>query len=140
MISPDGEDDGITVMSVDDVIRVDTNGQYEEKMQKLCSKNANSFYDLSIEDEEILMAALLFAIKEKQMVSIELLNSGYNNIVGFVSTIDDGECKIEQVDEYGFADGTSYISYNDITRISISTKEEKRIVKLWMLNQRPTTL
>lgn len=135
MISPDGEDDGISVMNVDNVIRVETNGQYSEKMKKLCNGCFPSSYNLSVKDNNILMSVLLLSFNEKQIVSIELLDSGYNDIVGFVEAVENGECMIKQIDEYGYEDGYSYVSINDITKVSYSTQDEKRMMRLWSFNK-----
>lgn len=135
MISPDGDDDGVSVMSVDNVFRVDVGGQYAEKMGKLYVGKTLRDYALPKCDDGILMSALLYALAEKEVVSIELIDSGYNDIVGIPETIDSGECSIRQFDEYGYEDGFSFISVKDITKLSFSTDAEKRIMRLWNINK-----
>lgn len=134
LISPDGEDDGLTVINTENVFRVETDGQYSEKMKKLCSENAIHLYELPINNDDISESVLLSAVKKKQVVSIELLDSGYDDVTGFVESISDGECKIRLIDEYGCEDGYSYISVEDITKISCDTQDEKRIRRLWQLS------
>lgn len=131
LISPDGEDDGICVMNVENVFRVETDGQYLNKMKKLCSNSVVTLCDLSIDNDNILMSVLSIAATDKQIISIELLDSGYNDIVGMVEKIEDGECMVKQIDEYGNEDGYSYISIKDITKISYCTQDEKRIMRLF---------
>ena len=138
LISPDGEDDGITVMSVDNVFRIETDGLYHEKMKKLCSgfENTVSPCNFPIDNNNISASVLLSASERNLLVSIELLDSGYNDVIGFIESITDGECKVKQVDEYGFEDGYSYVSIDDITKISCHTQDEKRIMRLWQINCR----
>ena len=135
MISPDGEDDGIIAMDVNNIFRVEQKGQYKDKMEKLCSSNVFPAYDLEVTDGRIIEAVILLAFKEKAVLSIELLNSGFNDIVGFVEAIDSTECKILQVDEYGRADGVSHVFTDDITNVTVLSEDEKRIQRLWELNQ-----
>lgn len=135
MITPDGEDDGIKVMRVDYVFRVNVNGQYEEKMKKLCQNNIRNSYDLLIDNNDIKKSVIQYAFRQNQLVSIELIDSGYNDVVGFIESIDNNGCSIEQVDEFGYSDGISYINLEDITQVNLATQDEKRITKLWKLNQ-----
>ncbi len=135
MISPDGEEDGITVMDVEKVIRVEINGQYSAKMEKLCAERTISDYLIKFENNNILKSVLSYAISNKQIVSLELMDSGYNDIVGFAESVTDDEYCIHQIDEYGFEDGLSYISINDVTMIRLLSQDEKRIMRLWQFNK-----
>lgn len=134
-ISPDGDDDGVSVMSVDNVFRVEVGGQYAEKMEKLCSGRELRDYELPECDDGILMSALLYAFAEKEVVSIELVDSGCVDITGVLETIDGDECSIRQIDEYGYDDGFSFVSVSDITLLSFATDSEKRIMRLWEMNK-----
>lgn len=134
MISPDGLYDGILVKPSNYILRIETNGQYNSKMDRLCSLNELPPFSYSFTQEDIKDALLSIALKTKEIVSIELANSGFNDVVGFVEEKNDGYSKIRQIDEYGFEDGYSYIRVNDITQISYSSQDEKRILKLWKIN------
>lgn len=134
-ISPDGDDDGAFVMSADRVFRVEVGGQYTEKMEKLCSGKTLRDYELPECDDGILMSALLYALAEKEVVSIEMVDSGRVDITGILETIDGGECSIRQIDEYGYEDGCAFVSVRDITVLSFATDSEKRIMRLWETNK-----
>lgn len=133
MISPDGEDDGIRVFDVNLVFRVEKNEMYFEKMRYLCESNLSSGFDLDFQSGNIKRTVLQYALSKKFILSIELVDSGYNDIVGFVDSIDGTQCTIRQIDEYGFEDGFSYVTTEDITTVDVLTVEEKRILKLWKL-------
>ena len=130
MISPDGEDDGIIVMNTENIIRVDTENFYSKKMIKLSSdKNIFSF-DIHFENDEILYSVLCYAFQKKYVVTIELCNSGYNDITGLIENIEDKTVKIKLFDEYGSFDGYSYVSSNDISILSLLSQDEKRLTRL----------
>ena len=134
LISPDGDDDGITVIGINNIIRVELDGQYAEKMKKLYAKSLSSIDSPKIENDNITNSILLLAKKERYVVSIELMDSGYNDIVGIVEDIDDIQCKIKQYDEYGYMDGISYCFVNDISKLTFLTQDEKRIMRLIKAN------
>ena len=140
MLSPDGEEDGIMVLDVKKVIRVEIDGQYDAKMKKLCLQNKNVLFDEKIDDTDILGSFLSFATAKKAVVSIEPLESGYFDIVGIISRIQNDTCEIRQFDEYGFEDGISCVSIHDITTLCIMSEDEKRICRLIEMNKENTLL
>lgn len=139
MISPDGENDGIIVIGINNINRIETNSQYVEKMKKLYVSRSMPINELQIVDESIIKSVLLFAFKEKQVVSIELLDSGCYDVVGIIKTIDAVECSIKQFDEYGYVDGNACFRIRDITKMAVSTQDEKRIMRLTEINARKNT-
>lgn len=134
MISPDGCSDGILLKKTDTIIRVELEGQYSKKMEMLTLIDPSEVLNYSFE-ENIVKSMMLIAQASRNIISIELIDSGYDDIVGFVCNIDNDMLKIEQIDEYGYDDGYSYINISDITQISYNSQDEKRIFKLWQLRQ-----
>lgn len=135
-ITPDGTDDGIKFMYVDKIFRVDEKGQYHEKMELLCQGNTLSTYNLDIVEDDIKKAVVLYAFQNKLILSITLLDSGYIDMVGYIESIDGENLKIFLVDEYGCADGFSYISMDNISQIIALSEDEKRIDRLYKLRQK----
>lgn len=136
MLSPDGESDGIIVMDAENVFRVEENGQYDEKMKKLCPNNPLPLFNEALDENEIFESLLSIASIEKSIISIELVDSGYNDIVGFVEEIEDGMCKVKQVDEFGYEDGFSFFLIRDITKITYLSQDEKRLMRLWQIRNK----
>lgn len=130
-ISPNGEQDGIQTKLLDSVIRIEIYSQYAEKMKKLL-RDSTEYNNpvLHKTNENLFEVNLNFALKYNKIVSIELLNSGYNDIIGYVTDVNNGICKISQVDEYGNNDGISYIDIANITQISTDSIDEQRIQRL----------
>lgn len=130
MLSPDGSYDGILVTDNSKIFRIETNSDYNKKMQKLCN-----FEELPVcyefkNNENIKKELLYLAHKTKQAVSIELLNSGYDDVVGIVENIGDNICTISQINQYGKPDGVSFVSMQDITQISYNSQDEIIIMRL----------
>lgn len=135
LISLDGEDDGILVIDVEKIFNVETNGQYFEKMKKLCGDAVVSDLCGKIDENNILKSMLEIACETKELISLELVGSGFMDITGFVESVEDDECKIKQVDSYGCFDGYSYVEIKNITDCSYASTDEKRVLKLWNLNE-----
>ena len=135
LISPNGEYDGVLAEKVDRVYKVETDNQYEEKMNKLCSLSKLELGATCNVDSNVFDYLLLLALETKKIVAIELVDSGYDDVVGFVEEINMNCLKVKNIDYYGTEDGYSFISLNDITQISYDSQDEQRLLKLWMANQ-----
>ena len=135
LLDTDGQDDGVMIMDVNNIFRVELNGQYYNKMRKLFSPEKIVDYDFKIEKgDDIIKSVLSHATLNKVIVSIELCESGYNNIVGFVLEINGNECKALLIDDYGEEDGYTYFSTDCISSMAYSRKEEKIIQLLYNCN------
>ncbi len=138
-LSPEGQDDGLAMVCVDHVFKIEENGKYAQKMYKLISGQNIPAYSLNINNDDIAGAMLSFAQIHGHIASVELLDSGIFDAVGIVEEIVDGQCKIRLIDEYGDEDGYSYFNKEDITKMSIQSAEEKRIEKLYRVNAKGIT-
>lgn len=99
MISPDGNYDGLLVKQISDVIRINKSDKYNARMQQLTNfndiNNCLSDYEKS---DNVLQSVLLMSKNNNKIVSIELNNSGFDDIVGIVANITDSVCEIRQID------------------------------------------
>jgi len=136
LISPYGEDDGVEVFNVEDIFRVETEGKYLEKIKKLCTDSSVLEFNEKIDENSIIESILKIACDKKEMVSVELIDSGYTEIQGFVESADGDECKFRQVDDYGYEDGLVYVKTGNVTQVSYAREDEKRVLKLWKINNK----
>jgi len=109
--------------------------KYIEKIKKLIPFSQINDFSNALDEIEIYKSLLKFAYDKRGIVSIELNSSGFSDVVGFVEDINKDVCSINQIDEYGFDDGHSYIKIDDITEISYSRIKEKRLIRLWNFNK-----
>ncbi len=130
--SPDGEYDGLLLIKIDNILRVEYDDLYTARMNRLINdKNFLCKFDIdSIENNNLIELLLNLLLKEKIIISIELLDSGTYDIIGFVEEINENTCKISQVNDDGQDDGVTYIRINDITQISADSLDERRILRL----------
>lgn len=135
MVSCDGTFDGIIVKPIESIIKIETDGQYDEKMKKLCNLSSLPNFPYKLKEGAIKVSVLQIALETRKVISLELLESGIDDVVGIVEDITDEFCKIKQIDQYGMYDGFSFVKINDITQISYDSQEEKTVLKLYEVNQ-----
>ena len=137
-INPNGEDDGIIVIQTARVYRLEHNSKYEKKLKQLMKHNSiiTTFSSESNIDKNILVFYLNVAFKSHRVVSLELCESGYEDIIGFIKEVqsETETCVIEQVDSYGEYDGESYFRMGDITQLSFGSNDEKQMEILYNAN------
>lgn len=126
--SPSGKSDGVIVKMIEDIIKIEFDGKYSEKMSKLISQNNE---DICIIDHNNVVYSILYSsLKKKNVVSIELVKSGIEDIIGVPVEITENICEFLLIDEYGFCDGYAIFDIKDITQISVSSNDEKTLEEL----------
>lgn len=141
LLSPSGDFDGFLLKNIEDIYRVEFDDQYSKKMQRLIKSDALPPYPNKLicdTPKDLTICMLQYANQEEEIVSIELLNSGIINVIGFVQEINKKLCAIQQIDELGNLDGITYIYLQDITQISAASSDERNLYRLYQNNQGST--
>ena len=133
MISPDGEFDGVIAINTSRVFRVDVDSIYQNKMIKLCSETAYDMFDCELDNNNIFSSLLRKASSDNEIVSLELLDSGVDDIMGLVNGIYDNCVEICNIDSYGIMTGYSFVRKDDITQICIASDIERRTKRLMQI-------
>lgn len=123
-ISPYGKYDGYMVKQRKDIYCVETGGKYAVKLEKLHMLENKKHEVINIESLSLFKSLLDFAKEKNKIVSIELLESDLDDIVGYVKWIDNEMAEIKLVDEYGEAEGKSLIYIKDISYIVCDSENE----------------
>ncbi|KOF55772.1 hypothetical protein AGR56_18355 [Clostridium sp. DMHC 10] len=119
MISPEGKYDGFALMETRSIIRINTDSKYENKILKLIKYHKTVHENLNFKEDNFILEFLKFAQTQDYIVSIELLNSGFYDIQGYIQTIKKDSCIIKQITEYGEYDGIGFVEFSDITKICL---------------------
>ena len=139
MITPDGKYDGLLVKSINDIIRINKNDCYDERMQKLlCLEDMEDLFLKLDKSNDVLKFSLLMSQINKKIVSIELNHSGTDDVVGFVNMMSDTICEIKQIDFYGRSDGVAYVKIDEISQVSLDSSAEQILLKLFEKNESGT--
>ncbi|MNL56261.1 hypothetical protein D3C87_1797400 [compost metagenome] len=71
-----------------------------------------------------LISMLEFIKNNNYILTIQLFESGENDIQGFVSKIGEKDLLIKKIDEYGKEDGIAIVIIDNITSIVCDSEEE----------------
>lgn len=135
-ISPDGEYDGIILKNICDIICVETGSAYTDKMQCLIQYKKTEIPPIYLHKTDLKASLLSFAMQHNLVTSIELCNSGFDDIVGTIYKLEQDMVYVEQIDEYGHMNGKSYIPLSEISQISCDSTDERRIAVLSKISSR----
>lgn len=129
-----GDNIGIVAYAVEHIFQIRTKTKYLEKIEKI---KENDFSEIApkIDENNIIASILNIAFNEQKIVSVKLLESTDYSFTGFVDNINDNECRVKIIDEYGCEDGFGYSDIKDITEIAYMCEEERRCLRLWQYNQ-----
>lgn len=117
MISPYGRWDGLAMFTLDDLVTVEKGTDYIKMLEKLLILRHEAEPEMPSRMEDGVNTILAYAQNCKEPVALELYKSGHRDVVGYISSLDDGFLQIEQVDELGNSDGTSFVRLCAISRV-----------------------
>lgn len=121
-ITPRGEYDGYILLHIDDIFRIEANGKYEEKIEKLYSLKKQKHEKFTFDNDGIAYQLLDFASENNLIVRFEF----HDDIrCGFIDKYDQSICTINPVNDFGKSDGTATIDINKAEIISVDTDFEQ---------------
>ena len=127
-LSTDGSDDGITLYRREELVKIETETQYLQRLQKLCLRNETPQSAQTVPCD--LKGALKYASQQKWIVEVQLLASHQCDALGWVDAVDDAYCCICQLDRFGRKDGKAYFALDDISSIKLNSAEGRGIAYL----------
>lgn len=129
-ISTYGKYDGILLIYIDDIFRIDIDSKYENKLLKLLSNGEIINYEFK-RTGSCMEKILDYAKENDSIISISFFDSdNKSDVVGKVKSYNDNQIEISCYDEYGEADGISYINTDEVNYVSLDSLDEKMITDL----------
>lgn len=123
-ITPNGLYDGFTIKHYNNIYHVESKDKYGEKIHKLYVLKKQQHSHIELNTDNLIVDILQYAMTKCLVVSVELNDSGYNDLQGFVSDIQEGKIIIKQLDQYGKSDGESIALIEDISCVTCDSEEE----------------
>lgn len=121
---PNGKYDGYQVISIEDIIKIEHKTQYSQKIAKLAKYYDSVHEDIEVIKENGFITILEFAKEKNKVVSIEFLESGRNDVIGYIGEVNNDRCVVHQLDEFGNDDGQVLFELSNITFVSCDNDEE----------------
>ncbi|MGI6745677.1 MAG: hypothetical protein ACOX45_05980 [Acutalibacteraceae bacterium] len=132
LVTPTGEYDGFLLKELDSIYKITTDELYLNKLLKLINMKQTEF-NMLFESNDLIEELLIFAQKRHKILSIELMNSGYDDCIGFIELINESMCKTQEINEFGKYDGISIVNLSDITQISCDDTDNRTRMTLYEL-------
>lgn len=127
-LTPLGKYDGYLLRNMSSVYRIDTEGTYETQLGFLAKHNKILHTKVSADSSGGIRDDFFkFAWTNSKIISIELHDSGYSDIIGYIAEYDKKNCYIKRINHTGGFDGYSFIYLDDITKISCDGEEERKL-------------
>ncbi len=121
-LNKEGKFDGIMVMKIDDIIRIQYDGIYEKKLQILSTlKDENEIKEIEFNfNKSPILEILKTAKKHNKVVNI-ITDEDANEIIGYVNSIEYDFLEMKVITIDGFSDGITVFKISDIQRIDFDT-------------------
>lgn len=117
--------DGYILKRIDDIFRIDYEGEYEKRIQMLYEYRNQAHREIDTFDDDndqIFFSLLDFAIENDYIVSLEFEN---NYVSGIVNGYSDDVLYLSIVDDMGKEDGISIINIDDVLTVDVDSDEEQ---------------
>lgn len=124
-ISPAGRWNGLALYMLSDIVSVNEFSDYIQRIVSLMKYRKESEPFIPAICKDPLMNLLLYARDSSRVIGLELHASGYRDINGIVDSLTKNTLCINQIDEFGRADGKSYLSIAAITRCYLDDEESR---------------
>ncbi|MFU0789869.1 MAG: EAL domain-containing protein [Virgibacillus proomii] len=132
-ITPEGLSDGYIVRRLDDIFRVDFNGEYEKRIDLLYTlqqQKHESLFEEQMRKDSNLFKETFISAKNKDLIVSICMDEG-DDIVGFVKDITIEEVVISRISSEGLCDGESSFFLDDVNKLNCDTVEEKTLKLLY---------
>lgn len=134
LISPSGLYDGYRVIDINEIYKIEYGGDYEKKLKKLYDIKKQSHKDIKLLENNLIISMLKFAKENEFIITIELLESGLNDVQGYVKNFTDEKLMILKINDLGQKDGLSEIDLDAITSIVCNSEDENTLEILAEIN------
>ena len=129
-ISEYGKNDGILLIYIDDIFRIDIDSNYENKLLRLLNNKEITNYKFK-KIGSCIEKLFNYAKENNSIISISFFDSDYkSDVIGKVKSYNTNLVEICCYDEYGKVDGISYINISEINYASLDSLDEKMITNL----------
>lgn len=135
-VSPAGRYDGFLIVRTEDVFALERDSRYTDKIDRLYRARGQRHPAVEVGRGESLTAAVLrHAQREHMVVTIELWDSGLDDVQGFVGTVGDKTVTIRQLDDGGKSGGEIEILPEAITALMCDEENGQALKILWEAGQ-----
>lgn len=134
-ITPFGFYDGFIIKKLSHIFKIESDGKYGNKVQKLYQIQNQSHTSIQLSTESPVCNLLIHAMNYELIVCGEMLDSENDDFQGYVTKIDNAShVRIQSVDDYGRINGIQIIKIDDITHLACDSDNEAALKILFEKN------
>ena len=125
-IDTNGLEDGYVLRNFNDIYRIDSNGKYENYIEKKYKRRGIIHEEIGLDaNKDLLMQLLCIALDSNKIVSISMLDEEV--ITGYVDKIiEHNGVVLRSIDMYGECDGNTIIYMSDIQGLNYDSFEHRK--------------
>lgn len=131
LLNPYGYSDGLCCQRIESVTKVETDTLYNEDLELLAGYRRQTRRQKIERQGNVLDAFLTEALHGKKLCTVELYDSGCDDVIGFLTEIDGEELVFAMLDEHGNPDGKTVFERSSISSIKFESEDEEKIVALF---------
>lgn len=120
-----GEDDGLILYRLQEIVKMERDTLYCQKLQRLIKIKNSVFKDYDFPQRDYIKWLLNESLNNNKMLFIQLLQSQQCDVIGIVTKVYTGKCFISQINDSGQSDGECVFRIEDISSIKIDSRENK---------------
>ncbi|MCZ4279812.1 hypothetical protein O4H49_03420 [Kiloniella laminariae] len=126
-ISVYGEAAGYEVRRLSEIFKIEFDGQYTKKIEKLNQNQGSVFKEVKLYEKSSgdLVRETLESARHESVLVVVWGNDPDDSLVGYVDKIETDLLTIRLVDEFGVDDGVSVIRFEEITDVDFNTRSEQ---------------
>lgn len=126
-LSKYGEAAGFEIRLLSEIVKVEYDGKYENKIEKLSQNQEKIFNEIrpSKKSSGDLVWDTLQQSHEDSVVIVVWGNDPDDSLVGIVEKLDSDLVSVRLINEFGEDDGLSTININEITSLDFNTQSEQ---------------
>ena len=123
-LTPSAEQEGLTLYRLEDIVKIERNTLYQNKLIQQFENRQIPLAKYEPPQRDLMQWLFQQAQAQNKIVQVQLQLSGHCDVQGYVALWDNAVCTIQQVDDYGRADGEVMFLWSDITSIKVMDREK----------------
>ena len=120
-----GEDDGLILYRMQEIVKMERDTLYTKKLQKLVKIKNSVLKNYDFPQTDYIKWLLNESLNNNRVLFIQLMQSQQCDIIGRVTKVNGEKCVISQINDNGQIDGECVFRIEDISSIKMDSRENK---------------
>lgn len=126
-LSRHGEPAGYEVRLISEITKIEMDGKYEKKIEKLSNNQGKIFSEVPLKlstKSRIIRNSLEQSLKGSVVITV-WGQDAEDSLVGYVEKLESGSVSLRLIDEFGEDDGVAILQVSEISSLDFNTQSEQ---------------